>query len=43
MQWITRVSGAALVVLALLMMTDYLRVLTNVLQAWTPPFLRNLL
>jgi cytochrome c-type biogenesis protein len=43
MQWITRVSGAALVVLAVLMMTDYLRVITNVLQAWTPAALRNLL
>jgi cytochrome c-type biogenesis protein len=43
MGWITRASGAALVVVALLMITDYLRVITNVLQAWTPSGLRNLL
>jgi cytochrome c-type biogenesis protein len=43
MAWVTRVSGAALVVVALLMITDYLRVITNVLQAWTPAGLRNLL
>jgi cytochrome c-type biogenesis protein len=43
MRWISRVSGAALVVVAVLMMTDYLRVITNVLQAWTPSALRNLL
>lgn len=43
MVWITRVSGAALVVVALLMMTGYLRAITDVLQAWTPAGLRNLL
>ena len=43
MVWVTRVSGAALVVIALLMITDYLRVITNVLQAWTPVWLRNVL
>ena len=43
MQWISRVSGAALVIVGVLMMTDYLRVITGVLQAWTPASLRNLL
>lgn len=43
MGWITRLSGAVLVVVAVLMMTDYLRVITNVLQGWTPASLRSLL
>jgi cytochrome c-type biogenesis protein len=43
MSWISRISGAALVVVGVLMMTDYLHVITNVLQAWTPTSLRNLL
>jgi cytochrome c-type biogenesis protein len=43
MNWISRISGAALVVVGVLMMTDYLRVITGVLQAWTPASLRNLL
>ncbi|MGH7616155.1 MAG: cytochrome c biogenesis CcdA family protein [Gemmatimonadaceae bacterium] len=43
MGWITRVSGAALVVVAVLMMTDYMRVITNALQVWTPAALKNLL
>jgi len=40
---VTRVSGAVLVVVALLMITDYLSVLTGVLQGWTPAVLKNLL
>jgi cytochrome c-type biogenesis protein len=43
MLWINRASGLVLVVIAVLMMTDYLRVITNVLQSWTPAALRNLL
>jgi len=43
MIWVTRLSGAVLVVVALLMITDYLTVLTGVLQGWTPAGLRNLL
>jgi cytochrome c-type biogenesis protein len=43
MVWVARASGAVLVVVAALMITDYLSVLTNVLQAWTPAALRNLL
>jgi cytochrome c-type biogenesis protein len=43
MIWVTRVSGAVLVVVAVLMITDYLTVLTGVLQGWTPAGLRNLL
>jgi cytochrome c-type biogenesis protein len=43
MLWINRASGLVLVVIAVLMMTDYLRVITNVLQSWTPAALRKLL
>jgi cytochrome c-type biogenesis protein len=43
MIWVTRVSGAVLVLVAVLMITDYLTVLTGVLQGWTPAALRNLL
>ena len=41
MVWVTRVSGAVLVVVALLMITDYLTVLTGILQGWTPDALKN--
>ena len=43
MVWITRLSGAVLVVVGCLMLTDYLRVITGVMQGWTPAALRNLL
>lgn len=43
MVWVTRVSGALLVVVAVLMITDYMSVLTGLLRGWTPDFLRNLL
>jgi cytochrome c-type biogenesis protein len=43
MGWITRVSGAVLVIIGMLMLTDYLRIITSVLQGWTPAALRNLL
>ena len=43
MVWVTRVSGVALVVVAVLMITDYMRVITGVLQGWTPAALKNLL
>ena len=43
MVWITRLSGAVLVVVGCLMLTDYLRVITGVLQGWTPAALKNLL
>lgn len=43
MVWVSRVSGAVLVVVAVLMMTNYLVVITGVLQRWTPAALRNLL
>jgi cytochrome c-type biogenesis protein len=39
--WVTRASGAVLVVVALLMITDYLTVITGVLQGITPSWLRN--
>src|SRR5262249_16348930 len=39
----TRLSGAVLVVVGCLMLTDYLRVITGVLQGWTPAALKNLL
>jgi cytochrome c-type biogenesis protein len=43
MIWVTRLSGALLVVVALLMITDYMTVITGTLQRWTPDALRNLL
>lgn len=39
--WVTRLSGAVLVVVAVLMITDYLTVITGLLQGWTPAALRN--
>ena len=41
--WVTRVSGGVLVAVALLMITDYLSVLTRILQGWTPNALKDLL
>lgn len=41
--WVTRVSGALLVVVAVLMITDYMSVLTGWLRGWTPDVLKNLL
>ena len=43
MVWVNRVSGAVLVVVAILMMTNTLVVITNAMQGWTPDVLRNLL
>jgi hypothetical protein len=43
MIWVTRFSGAVLVIVAVLMITDYLSVLTGILQGWTPAALKNLL
>jgi cytochrome c-type biogenesis protein len=41
MVWVTRTAGAVLVVVAVLMITDYLTVLTGILQGWTPDALKN--
>ena len=41
--WVTRTAGAVLVVVAVLMITDYLSVLTGILQGWTPDALKQLL
>src|SRR3954469_24929982 len=41
MIWVSRISGALLVVVAVLMLTDYLTVITGVLQAWTPAALKS--
>lgn len=41
--WVTRTAGAFLVVVAMLMITDYLTVLTSILQGWTPNALKQLL
>ena len=41
--WVTRTAGAVLVLVALLMITDYLTVLTSILQGWTPNALKQLL
>ena len=43
MLWVTRIAGAVLVVVSVLMITDYMAVLTGMLQGWTPSALRNLL
>ena len=41
MAWVSRISGALLVIVAILMLTDYLTVITGVLQAWTPAALKS--
>lgn len=41
MVWVSRISGALLVVVAILMLTDYLTVITGVLQGWTPAALKS--
>jgi cytochrome c-type biogenesis protein len=41
MVWVSRISGALLVVVAVLMLTDYLTVITGVLQGWTPAALKS--
>jgi len=43
MVWMSRISGAMLVVVAVLMITGYMTLITGVLQGWTPAALRNLL
>ncbi len=43
MVWVNRISGAVLVVVAVLMMTNYLVVITNAMQGWTPDVLRKFL
>ena len=43
MVWVTRLSGALLVVVAVLMITDYMSVLTGMMRGWTPEALKNLL
>jgi len=41
--WVSRVAGAVLVLVAVLMISDYMSVLTGVLQGWTPNALKQLL
>ena len=43
MVWVNRVSGAVLVVVAMLMITNTMVAITNSSQGWTPAVLRNLL
>ncbi len=43
MVWVNRVSGAVLVLVAILMITNKLVVITGVLQRFTPPVLKNIL
>jgi cytochrome c-type biogenesis protein len=43
MVWVNRVSGAVLVVVAMLMITNTLVAITNAMQGWTPAVLRNFL
>lgn len=39
--WIERISGAVLVIVGVLMLTDSLAAITGALQAWTPSALRS--
>jgi hypothetical protein len=41
MVWVTRISGAVLVVVAVLMIADYMPILTGFLQRLTPEALKN--
>ena len=41
--WVERIAGALLVVVGVLMITDYMTAITTVLQAWTPAALRRFL
>jgi cytochrome c-type biogenesis protein len=41
--WVTRLSGALLVIVGVLLITDYLTVITRVMQAWTPAALKSIL
>ncbi|HEY4305834.1 MAG TPA: cytochrome c biogenesis protein CcdA [Gemmatimonadaceae bacterium] len=43
MVWVSRVSGALMVIVALMMITDYMSVLTGLMRAWTPDSLKNIL
>jgi cytochrome c-type biogenesis protein len=43
MVWVNRVSGAVLVVVAVLMITNYLVVITSAMQGWTPAVLKSVL
>jgi cytochrome c-type biogenesis protein len=43
MVWVSRISGALLVIVAFMMITDYMSVLTGLMRAWTPDALKNLL
>jgi cytochrome c-type biogenesis protein len=43
MIWVTRLSGALLVIVGVLLITDYLTVITRVMQAWTPAGLKGIL
>lgn len=43
MVWVSRVAGAMLVIVAVLMITDYMSVLTGILRGWTPEALKNYL
>ena len=41
MVWVSRISGALLIVVGVLMVTDYFTILASYLQALTPTFLRD--
>ena len=43
MVWVTRISGAVLVIVAILMITNYMTVITSVLQGLTPKALQQVL
>jgi len=43
MLWVTRIAGAVVVAVWVRVITDYMAVLTGMLQGWTPTALRNLL
>ena len=39
--WVSRIAGALLIVVGVLLVTDYFTVLASGLQALTPDFIRN--
>ena len=41
MAWVNRAAGALLVFVGVLMVTNYLTILSTWMQAYTPPFLRE--
>ncbi|HYD51005.1 MAG TPA: cytochrome c biogenesis protein CcdA [Gemmatimonadaceae bacterium] len=39
--WVSRVAGVLLIAVGILMLTNYMSIMSSYLQAWTPEFLRS--